>query len=99
MGFMGRPPMPLGAAGKVRTYPVAGGYRARTTYRDYDGVTRELQRVGPTEAAAKRTLSEAVRDRVRIGSGQDFTPDTRVSEVAEAWYSDAVVRELSPTTL
>ena len=60
---MGRPPHPLGVSGKVRTYRTESGWRARTTHRDHDGVTREVQRHGRTKAAAERALAIAVRDR------------------------------------
>lgn len=56
---MGRPPHPLGVSGKVRIYRTESGWRARTTYHDHDGVTREVQRHGRTKAAAERALAIA----------------------------------------
>src|SRR3954466_7067724 len=58
---MARPPLPIGTYGTIRTYRTPAGWRARTTYRDYDGVTREVQRHGPTKAKAERALAEAIR--------------------------------------
>ena len=66
---MARPPLCLGTSGSVRTYRTPAGWRARTAYRDYDGVTREIQRHAPTKAKAERALAEAVRDRARYDNG------------------------------
>lgn len=85
---MARPPHPIGTAGKVRTYRTASGWRARTTVRDYDGKTREVQRHGQTEASAKRYLAEALRDRTFAGGGTDMNRDARVAVLAERWFSD-----------
>jgi integrase len=96
---MGRPTHPVGTAGNVRTYKDATGrWRARTTYRDFDGVTREVQRAGRTEAAAKRALAEALRDRVYVGGG-DLTADSRITQVAERWYTDLQAEGRGATTL
>ena len=67
---VGRPSLSVGTAGRVRTYRTGTGWRARTLYRDYDGITRDLERAGKTRGAAERALAEALRDRVRI-SGTD----------------------------
>lgn len=102
---MARPPHPIGTAGKVRTYATgrdakgrATGWRARTTYRDPDGVTREVQRTGRSEAAAKRNLAEAIRDRVYVGGGE-ITADSRVTRAAEAWFGELQAEGRSANTL
>lgn len=96
---MGRPPHPIGTAGAIRTYKDGPGrWRARTTFRDFDGVTREVQKAGKTEAAAKRALAEALRDRVYVGGG-DLSPDSRVTEIAERWYADLQAEGRGLTTL
>ncbi len=53
---MVRPPLPIGTSGRVRTYRTPSGWRARTSYREYDGVTREVEKHGRTEATAERLL-------------------------------------------
>jgi hypothetical protein len=49
------------------------------------------------KAAAERSLELALRDRSRIQSQGDITTDTRVSALAEAWYSG--LTDLSPITM
>ncbi len=94
---MGRPPLPLGTAGKVRVVATSAGYRARALYRDYDGVCRVIERHRGTKAAAEAAIKLAVRDRARLDGGGDIKPDTRVSVLAEAWF--AGLQDLSPTTM
>jgi integrase len=96
---MARPPLPVGTAGAVRTYREGSGWRARCSYRDRDGVIREIQRHGRTEARAKQALAEAVRDRGRHTTGADVGPDARVSVLAETWYASVQDGRRSPTTL
>jgi integrase len=82
------PPLEVGTSGEYRYYPTRRRWRVRTTYRDYDGVTREIQRAGRTKAKAKRCLDIAIRDRLYVGGGADLTPDSRVQDVAEAWLQE-----------
>jgi integrase len=96
---MARPPLGLGTSGSVRTYRTPAGWRARTTYRDYDGVTREVQRHGPTKAKAERALAEAIRDRARYDGGAEIKADMRVVTLAEAWFRDVSAGDRSPSTL
>jgi hypothetical protein len=80
---LGRPSLPLGTFGKIRTYSAPGGYRCRALFRDYDGVTRPVERTGKTKAA-DRALREALRDRdYRTPVDGDLTPATKLSVVAE----------------
>ena len=88
MDIMARPPLGLGTSGRVRSYRTPAGWRARTAYRDYDGITREIQRHASTKAKAERALAEAVRDRTRHDNGADIRPDMRVAALAEAWFRD-----------
>jgi integrase len=98
-GRMGRPPLPLGTYGSVKTSPYGRSFRARTLYRDFDGVTRRVERHGPTRGSAERTLREALRDRVHVASYQELGPDSRVSVLAEAWYATFAEQDKSPSTL
>ncbi|GAA0265324.1 site-specific integrase [Cryptosporangium japonicum] len=85
---MGRPPLAVGTWGEYRYYKTRVGWRVRTTYRDYDGVTREIQRAGATRTKAKRALDLAIRDRLYVGGGADLKPESLVEDVARAWIED-----------
>jgi integrase len=86
---MARPPLPLGTMGEIRCYAYGKGrYRAMAKYRDFDGVTRQVERTGTSKAAARRRLTEACRDRGRTDAHADITPDTKVKAVAEFWFRE-----------
>jgi integrase len=68
-------------------------------YRDFDGVTRPVERTAKTKAAAERALREALRDRAHLTGDLDITPDTKVVVIAEAWFRDFSSGDKSPTTL
>jgi integrase len=83
---MGRPPLPLGTWGKIRTYRIADKtYRAIANYKDYDGVTRPVERVGPTRSNAESNLREALRDRARRSGDGEIKPETKVAVAADMW--------------
>ena len=96
---MGRPPHPVGTSGRVRSYRSASGWRSRTTVRDHDGVTREIQRAGRTRAEAERKLAIAIRERTHAAADTAITPDTKLSIVAEMWFADLREQDRSPSTL
>lgn len=98
---MARPSLPLGTAGKVRTYKTARGWRARTLYRDFDGKTRHVEASGRTKAEAERRLVTAVRDRVHVaGDTLGITPDTKVEALAEMWFTQISAQNLlAPSTI
>lgn len=86
---MARPPLPVGTYGQIRCYRVATNrYRAMTKYRDYDGITRPVERAGRTATIARDRLRTALRDRGRADAAADITPDTKVAAVAELWFAD-----------
>lgn len=83
---MARPPLPVGTYGKITTHPVAsGGFCAVTRFRDHDGVTRKVKRVGPTAAVAKNRLREELRDRSRQGPPTGLSGDSRFRAAADEW--------------
>lgn len=86
---MGRPPLPLGTWGSISTREVAPGtYMARTRYRDFDGVTRLVERRGSSKAAATRALREALATRpTPVGAG--LSADSRVKLLADQFFADA----------
>ena len=86
---MARPPLPLGTHGKIKAIQLGPGrWRARTKYRDYDGVTRPVERVGSSKTAAENTLKEALRDRGRVERDGEITADSKVGSVAAVWLRD-----------
>jgi integrase len=96
---MGRPGLPLGTAGAVRTYRTAAGWKARTLYRDYDGQVRDVERWGRTKGAAERSLRVALRDRSRSEGDAEITPETRIRVLAEVWFRYLSDQDRSITTL
>jgi integrase len=86
---MGRPPLPVGTYGRIQVYPLSwGGFRARVRYRDYDGVTRHIERAGSSRTGAENNLKEALRDRARVSADGEITEQTKVSKLAELWLRD-----------
>ncbi|WP_433464366.1 tyrosine-type recombinase/integrase [Spirillospora sp. CA-128828] len=97
---MGRPPLPVGTAGKIRFQKLGPRrIRARVNVRDYDGETREVTRFGPTQAAAERRLKEALRDRDGALVDGEITADTRLRDAAKLWQAEINDSEtLTPQT-
>lgn len=84
---MARPTHPIGTFGKITTTEVRSGvYRARTRFRDFDGVTRGVTATGRSAAAATRDLKTKIADR-NAPSGDLISPNMRISQVAEIWLS------------
>jgi integrase len=86
---MPRPPLPLGTYGKINVTQVGPStWRADAKYRDYDGVTRRVGRVGATANKAADNLRAALRDRGKVIADGEITPDSRFSAVADLWLRD-----------
>jgi integrase len=82
---MGRPPLAIGTYGAVRTYERGRSWVARTNFRDFDGVTRPVERTGKSKAAAERALKVELQNRSR-GRAGSLTRESRLSDVAELWF-------------
>jgi hypothetical protein len=55
---------------EISTWREANGqYGARCLFRDYDGITRPIERTRQTKAAAERALKEALHDRGTHANG------------------------------
>ncbi|MFI0471001.1 tyrosine recombinase XerC [Saccharopolyspora sp. 5N102] len=73
-----------------------------TKFRDFDGVTRPVERTGRTKAAAERNLKKALVERGKVRGGASIKPETKFRDVAGLWLKalerkvDAGTR--SPTT-
>ncbi|TLW92102.1 site-specific integrase [Saccharomonospora piscinae] len=86
---MARPPLPVGTHGKIKvTGKPGGGFVAKAKYRDFDGVTRLVERSGHTETAARNRLREAFRDRSTQSSGGLIVGETKFSAAADLWLSE-----------
>jgi integrase len=86
---MGRPPLPIGTYGRILTVRLnRERFRAWANYRDFDGVTRRVQRFDRTKLAAENRLKEALRDRNRVALDGEITGDARVRVVAEMWFRE-----------
>lgn len=84
---MARPTLPIGTFGSITTKEVRPGvYRARTRFRDFDGVTREIKGTGRSAAAAARELKAKIADR-SAPTGDLIGTDMRISQVADIWLS------------
>jgi integrase len=100
---MGRPQLPLGTMGEIRCYRTSKGrFRALAKYRDYDGVTRQVERTGATATQARNLLKAACRDRGRVDAAAEISGETTVKALAEEWFSEIRVAiemgERSPGT-
>lgn len=99
---MPRPPLPIGTYGSISVETIGDGFRAFCRFRDLDGVTRKVERNGPTEAKAKNRLREALRDRAQQGPTSGLNGDSRFRVAAEEWIAgvDLLVTqgERSPNT-
>lgn len=97
--LMGRPPLDLGTAGRFRIYPSGNRFRARTLYRDFDGLTRAVERTGKTRGAAQRALATALRDRTRPSGSSTITREMVLEVVAEHWFAGLTEAGRSPSTM
>lgn len=88
---MGRPSLVLGTWGKVSRSKRGTSWVAEARFRDFDGVTRRVERKGTTGRQAEDALLEHLRDRTRT-HGADMTGDTKVRDLASQ-YVDALEKQ------
>lgn len=85
---MPRPQLPVGTWGTIRREQTGPhSWRARARFRDYDGVTRDVEASGKTGPAAENALRAKVRDR-STPNNDDITPDTKIDRLADLWLDD-----------
>lgn len=82
---MARPPLPLGAYGKIKTWQENTTWLARAKFRDFDGIVRLVKRGGKTKAAAERALKAALADRQMPVKQAEITAQTTMDKLAELW--------------
>lgn len=88
---MARPPLPIGTYGEISVTPAPGRrtrFRARVRFRDVDGITRHVERVGSSRAAAVNNLRAALRDRQWTPTGGEITADSTIGAVATVWLRE-----------
>lgn len=91
---MARESLELGTWGQIwvtKRAPTAGGklsvYRARALYRDFDGISREVEAEGRTKSAAQTRLLKKLRERVQSRNVASLKPTDRFSVAAELWFA------------
>jgi integrase len=95
-----RPQLPVGTWGRIRREQVGPQqFRARARFRDYDGVTREVEAWGNTGAAAERALRVKLRER-STPSHDEITADMRINRLSELWLDEIITEErITPQTV
>lgn len=97
---MSRPRLGIGTYGKVtRTELEEGRWVARTRFRDFDGVTRQVKAHGASGAKAEAALKAALTQRQRAGGGGGLTSDSLVGPLLDAWMSDVRASTRAPQTV
>src|SRR5689334_22912384 len=90
---MARPQLPIGTWGKIRREQAGPhSWRARARFRDYDGVTRDVEAHDITAAKAENKLRIMLRDR-SAPTGDDITADTRIRQLADLWLEEITTSE------
>ncbi len=83
---MGRPPLPIGTAGRTLFVSLPNGQiQARAKFRDFDGRIRLVAKHGRSRAAAERALKLELTNRQTPAGGGAIAGSTRVSELARLW--------------
>ena len=101
----GRPPLRIGEHGRIsRTYLGGGVWRAECRYRDSDGVTRKVRRIGPPDEHDRRgklaedALVEALVERrppdanaINLDTLVQCGPSTPTGTTPGSWASSSAV--------
>lgn len=95
---MPRPPLVLGTWGQITRSRRGRLWVAKARFRDFDGVTRLVERTGSTGRQAEDTLVEHLRDRTRLHGGE-ITAESHVRVLADRWYDTLLERKVASGTL
>lgn len=97
---MARPELAIGTSGKIRIEKLGPKrFRARARFRDYDGITRDIEATDATGPAAERALKVKLRDRA-TPTDDEITRETRISALAELWVEEITAEErIAPQTI
>ncbi|MGW0516785.1 hypothetical protein [Crossiella sp. NPDC003009] len=63
-------------------------------FRDFDGITRPIERHGKTKGNAQDTLREAIRDRVLVDVSAEINANTTVNDLGNAWFAELQERDI-----
>lgn len=86
---MARPPLDLGTYGRISfTEFENGAVAARARFRDFDGLTRLVERRGPSKTAAERALKAALVDRQHNVADAQITSSMRLRDLARLWLDE-----------
>ncbi len=104
---MARPPLPVGARGKIkRTQLPDGRWKATCRVRDADGVTRQMVRYTPegvtdkTGAAAERALQAAVDQRPSVvAEAGTLSPESSVEALWTDYRAELVAKNRASATI
>src|SRR4051794_7121746 len=100
---MARPRTALGTSGTIRVVPQVQNdtgrwinasqgtkpqrWRARVSFRDADGVARDVERFAATRARAEANLKAALRERKAPANGDTMRSDMSVTAAGEVWLT------------
>jgi integrase len=83
---VGRPPLPIGTAGKILFVSMASGQiQARAKFRDFDGRVRLVAKYGRSRASAERALKTELASRQTPGGSGAIVASAQVSDLARLW--------------
>lgn len=98
---MSRPRLPIGTFGAIWfVTPRPGRVQARASFRDWDGITRQVQATANSQSAAETALKEKMAARSDFhATGTLLTPDSPFSALVTYWLEDLELDDyLSKTT-
>ena len=96
---MGRPPLPLGQWGTIKTARNSGGgWTARGIYRDLRGVKHDWTASAPTKVGADAAL-RAKADLLAPADVDTYTPVMTVGQLYAAWVDEKRSEGASPLTI
>lgn len=84
---MARPRLPLETWGNITVTKRNGQHVARARFRDIDGKTRQAERTGKTETAARNRLTQYLRHRL-IADSENLAPTSTVTHAVTQWLQD-----------
>jgi integrase len=83
---MGRPPLEIGNHGAISLSGAPGSYIAHSRYRGADGVTRKIERGGPTKGQARAALAGALRQSAAHTRGSELDGSSTITELLAIWW-------------
>lgn len=98
---MSRPRLPVGTFGAIWfVTPRPGRVQARASFRDWDGITRQVQATASSQSAAETALKEKMAARSDFhATATLLTPDSPFSALVTYWLEDLELDDyLSKTT-